>query len=111
MVEIPGHHRIHGLANLCLTPAFVAKLTDTDVPIRALLRYRAYELFGYWPTAEPREKPVGYDDLAWSDPLPVVADVEQALRVAMRTKKKDRVVVSARELGWMFSGFRPDATL
>src|SRR5687767_10213482 len=37
------------LANLCLTPAFLSKLTDTDGMISALLRYRAYDLFGYWP--------------------------------------------------------------
>jgi hypothetical protein len=34
------------LANLCLTPAFLAKLTDTDESIRTLLRYRAFDLFG-----------------------------------------------------------------
>jgi hypothetical protein len=34
------------LANLCLTPSFLAKLTDTDESIRTLLRYRAFDLLG-----------------------------------------------------------------
>jgi len=40
-----------------------------------------------------------------------VANVEQALRSAMRSKPKDRVVACARELGWLFSGSAPDPTL
>jgi hypothetical protein len=100
------------LANLCLTPAFLAKLTDTDSTIVALLRYRAYDLFTYRPADTPRPiKPADYDDLEWADPLPPVANVEHILRAAMRTKPKDRVVACARELGWLFSGFEPDTTL
>ena len=100
------------LANLCLTPAFLAKLTDTDDAIRALLRYRAFALFGYWPADAPsRTKPVDYERLAWAEPLPAVANIEQAFRTAMRSKPKDRVVACARELGWLFSAFAPDPTL
>lgn len=33
------------LANLCVTPSFLAKLTDTQALVRDLLRYRAFELY------------------------------------------------------------------
>lgn len=100
------------LANLCLTPAFLSKLTDTDVTIRGLLRYRAFDLFGYSHHDEPQPlKPDGYDRVIWAEPLPPVDNLEAALRNAMRTKPKDRVVVCARQLGWLFSGFKPDSAL
>jgi hypothetical protein len=35
------------MANLCVTPAFLAKLTDTDDDVSAVLRYRAYEVHGF----------------------------------------------------------------
>lgn len=99
------------LANLCLTPAFLAKLTDTDTTIYTLLRFRAYDLFGYWPDDSEASKPSDYDRLTWADPLPAVRNLERSLRAAMRTKPRDRVVVCARTLGWLFSDFQPDATL
>lgn len=52
------------LANLCLMPAFLAKLTDMDSTISTLLRDRTYDLFGYCPDAAPRPvKPVDYEGL------------------------------------------------
>lgn len=100
------------LANLCLTPAFLGKLTDTDDTIRGLLRYRAYALLGYWPAdAGKPVMPADYARLEWADPLPVVPSVEQTMRAAMRSKRKDRVVVCARILGWLFSRFQPNPTL
>jgi hypothetical protein len=99
------------LANLCLTPAFLSKLTDTDAAITTLLRYRAYDLFGYWPDQSNAVKPADYDRLTWAEPLPSIPNLERALRAAMRTKPKDRVVVCARTLGWLFSDFQPDSTL
>ena len=53
------------LANLCMTPAFLAKLTDSDEAVGKLLRYRAYDLYaGYCPKGEevPLEPP-GYNAL------------------------------------------------
>ena len=100
------------LPNLCLTPSFLAKLTDTDPTIRNLLRYRAYELFQYWPDAtSPPTKPTDYARLTWAEPMPAVANLEQTYRNAMRAKRKDRVVTCARELGWLYSDFRPDRML
>jgi hypothetical protein len=99
------------LPNLCLTPAFLAKLTDTDETIRELLRYRAYDLFHYWPEEGSPSPPAAYHQLTWAEPVPPVSEVEGVLRAAMRTKPKDRVVRCARELGWLFSQFEPDPTL
>ena len=101
------------LANICVTPAFLAKLTDTDKEICSLLQYRAYELFnGFKPCNEPvPAKPNGYDDLAWAVPLPEVNDLEACLRRAIRTKPKDRTVCSIQELGWYFSDFKPEPTV
>lgn len=100
------------LANLCMTPAFLAKLTDTDHEIRSLLRFRAYDLYSYVPeNAAIPTKPDQYDALQWCPPMPAVPDVEQAFRQAMRTKPRNRTTISARELGWYFSEYQPDETL
>ncbi len=100
------------LANLCLLPAFLAKLSDTHPRITALLRWRAEEFYGWRPVNErATPRPVGIDGLEWADPLPSVGDLESALRAAMRTKPKSRTTISAREIGWVFSGYRPDPAL
>lgn len=100
------------LANVVVTPSFLAKVTDTNNEIVGLLRYRAFDLFGYKPQDEitPKEPKV-YRQLSWSSPLPEVSDVERTLRVAMSTKQKDRTTRTARELGWLFSDFHPDPTV
>jgi hypothetical protein len=91
------------LPNICMTPAFIAKLTDTSEEVGALLRYRSYDLYAWVPrdTAAP-EKPVEYDSLDWAAPLPAIADVKAVLTAAMASKPKDRTVIAARELGWLF---------
>jgi hypothetical protein len=100
------------LGNLCMTPSFLAKLTDTNNEIRELLRFRAYDLYSYVPenVAVPT-KPEGYDALRWCPPMPAVLDLEGAFRQAMRTKPRDRTTISARQLGWYFSDYQPDASL
>ena len=97
------------LANLCVTPSFLAKLTDTDSNVCAVLRFRAFKLYGYAPRGVPVE-PHGYEALGWADLLPPVTDLEAAMRGAMRGKDS-RTVRCARRLGWLFSGFAPDASL
>ena len=101
------------LANICLTPAFLAKLTDTDVMVRGLLRRRAYDLYnGFKP--ENMDIPIklpGYDDLKWAAPMPPVADLERQLRLAMSTKTKSRAAISALEIGWFFSEYKPDPAI
>ena len=100
------------LANLCVTPSFIAKLTDTDQRARALLRYRAFDLYGWVPSGSTvPEPPSGYDGLEWAPPLPPVADVEAVSRAVMARRPKDRTVQIARRIGWVFSDFEVDATL
>jgi hypothetical protein len=98
------------LANICITPAFLSKLTDTDSQICALLRYRVYELYdGFKPCNEMApEKPENYDGLVWAQPLPPVFDIEAQFRKCIATKPKDRVVLSVREIGWYFSNYQPE---
>ncbi len=66
------------LWNLCCTPAFLAKATDSDRGLQAVLRYRSWELYGHRRvgTAEP-VKPSGYETLTWHPSPPRIADLEQ----------------------------------
>ncbi|MGO9585387.1 MAG: hypothetical protein ACLP2Y_04135 [Limisphaerales bacterium] len=97
------------LANICVTPTFLAKLTDHSSEIQALLRFRAYELYAWHPPDSPQpSKPSDYDQLEWSPPLGQVLDVEKYYREHMKTKQKNRVVLSAKRYGWYFSGWQPD---
>jgi hypothetical protein len=95
------------LCNLVVTPAFIAKLTDKHGS--QLLKYRAYDLYGFTPNGIP-EKPSDYDELVWSEPLPYVESVEQVMRRIMKGKD-NRTVRCARRLGWLFSDFQPDVSL
>ncbi|MFT4252619.1 MAG: hypothetical protein QM608_09060 [Caulobacter sp.] len=92
------------LPNLCMTPAFIAKLTDTNEHVRALLCYRSHQLYGWLPKgATPPEKPEEYEILEWAAPLPPVADVRATMERAMASKPKSRTVIAARRLGWLFA--------
>ena len=56
------------LWNLVVTPAFLAKTTDgrNHPEVQDALRYRAFDLYGFFPggEAEP-QRPDGYDRLSW----------------------------------------------
>lgn len=99
------------LWNLCCTPAFLAKATDTHADVVALLRYRAWDLYGCRPAREPEpRKPDGYDALHWA-PMPEPVEVlEVALRQRMRSAPGRRAALAARSLGWAFSR-GPDPTV
>ena len=90
------------LANLCASPAFLAKLTDTNSGIVALLQYRAFDLYGWKPNEldEPN-KPVGYSSLQWCPPLPPVRDVHETLSAQLE-RRKDRTTRMVEETGWLF---------
>lgn len=91
------------LPNICMTPAFIAKLTDTNERVRQLLRYRSYQLYGWVPAGhDPPERPDEYETLEWAAPLPPIEDVRATVLNAMATKPKDRTVVAARRLGWLY---------
>jgi hypothetical protein len=101
------------LANICVLPAFLSKLSDAHSQVRAVLQFRAFDLYSGWkPVLQPRPiTPAGYDDLIWAETLPAIPDVEVAYRRAMKTKPKDRTTASARNLGWVFSEYKPDPTV
>ncbi|GAC1427427.1 MAG: hypothetical protein NVSMB62_25260 [Acidobacteriaceae bacterium] len=91
------------LANLCITPAFLAKLTDTHEHVRMLLRYRVSELYEWVPTGQlSPTKPEGYAELAWAPTLPAVSDVPGTMRAIMDRKPRDSTVLIARQIGWLF---------
>ncbi|HAP77953.1 MAG TPA: hypothetical protein DCR14_17965 [Acidimicrobiaceae bacterium] len=102
------------LWNLCATPAFLAKTTDgRNHPevIRALQR-RSYDLYGCLPNgATPPTAPDGYDELEWAPMPEPIADLESTYRRAMHSKPKDRVTISCRTIGWLYSKWQPDESL
>jgi hypothetical protein len=99
------------LWNLCCTPAFLAKATDSDPAVQAVLRYRSWELYGCLPagTAEP-VRPPGYETLTWHASPPPIADLEAAFRQRMRAAPGRGLVLAARSIGWAFSS-GPDLTV
>ena len=99
------------LANLCVTPAFLAKLTDTNEPVRKLLRYRVYDLFRWVPAGhEFSSGPTGYGGLQWAPTLPAVSDVAAAVMAVMQRRPSDRTVQIAQEIGWLFGRTPPAVT-
>lgn len=106
----PGSYT--ALQNLCVTPTFLAKLTDTDPVVRAHLQYRAFELYGWTPAGRDVPcRPDGSDDLVWAPTLAHADQVEQRMRAIMLRRPKDRTVQIAAAIGWRFSGFEPDERL
>jgi hypothetical protein len=100
------------LANLCLLPAFLAKLSDTHPRIVLMLRWRAEQLYGWRPAGEKAMSPdPGYAELVWAEPFPATADLAGVLRAEMSTKAKSRTTISARTIGWVFSDWQPDGSL
>lgn len=100
------------LANICVTPAFLAKLTDTDPEVVELLKYRAYDLYGFLPQGlQPPKKPAYYDLLKWHAFPDLVHNLEDLYRRRMRSAPKNRATIAARKIGWIFSGFRPDPSI
>lgn len=102
------------LWNICVTPAFLAKLTDVHDDVIAALRRRSFDLYGYLPADKPEpEPPDGYDSLEkkWRKPPPPVSDLEAVLRRRLQREPKSRPAKACREIGWYFSGWEPDDTL
>ena len=102
------------LWNLCVSPAFLAKTTDgqNHPEVRAMLRYRAFQLYGYLPTGEsPPDIPDGFHELKWAPMPDPVPDLEAAYRHRLATAPKSRPALAARTLGWLFSEGKPDGTV
>lgn len=102
------------LWNVCVTPAFLAKTTDgsNHPEVLAMLRYRAFDLFGCLPDGEEHpSRPASYDTLAWLDSPPPVDDLEAVFRRRLAEAPKGRPAQAARRLGWLFNAGRPDHSL
>lgn len=90
------------LANLCVSPSFLAKLTDTDDDIQALLRYRSFDLYGWHPETEQQpDKPRAYDDLIWADPMPGKGNIRQTLEAQVQNRDNRTTRILAKT-GWLF---------
>ncbi|MBL7543171.1 MAG: hypothetical protein JNL11_05110 [Bdellovibrionaceae bacterium] len=92
------------LANLCATPAFLAKLTDTDDEIKNLLRYRAFELYGYY-IGSPPTKPENYQNLVWHKFMQGPSNLEKFFLQRIDECPKSRTALSVKELGWFFNSY------
>jgi hypothetical protein len=88
------------LANLCMTPSFLSKLTDTDVEVRAALQYRAWDLYGWRPSDEkPPLKPEGYAALSWAPCLEPIKDVKATFYLFAQKRPRDRTTLLAKAVG------------
>ena len=108
----PGYYT--ALWNICVTPAFLAKLTDVKRhdPVRSALKCRSFDLYGYLPSGETEpEPPEGYDGLEWRDHPPPVRRLESELRARLEGAPSSRPTEACREIGWYFSRWEPDDTL
>ena len=102
------------LWNICVTPAFLAKLTDVKrhADVVAALQRRSFDLYGHKPKGELEpEPPEGYDSLEWHDPPPPVDDLESVLRRRLKGAPRSTPAKACREIGWYFSRWQPDDTL
>jgi len=100
------------LANICVLPAFLAKLSDTHPRIVLMLRWRAEQLYGWRPsTASSVPHDPTFEHLEWAAPLKPNDALEETLRTEMATKPRSRTTTSCREIGWVFSDWRPDFRL
>lgn len=91
------------LANLCITPSFLAKLTDTNPTVKALLQYRAFDLYGWHPgRLTPPPMPEAYNHLTWAPCLPPVEDPKRTFLAFMSRRPKDRTTLFAARLGTVF---------
>jgi len=102
------------LANICVTPAFLAKLTDKNPTIINLLRYRAWRIYqNFLPKGfEKPKRPKAYSDLEWAE-YPFISgcadrnQVKKELRWRINERiaksPQSRIGKSARHFGWLLS--------
>lgn len=61
-------HYFTSVANIVLLPKVVGGFSDHCETVKKVLKYRAFELFGFKPDNEPEPgKPEGYDSLVWRE--------------------------------------------
>jgi hypothetical protein len=95
------------LANICVTPAFLGKLTDKSKKVKQLLKYRVWIEYGFLPIGEPEpEKPTHYDSLIWANYLPACSNLRRCVLEKLETKPKSRIALSIQHFGWIFSNLK-----
>ncbi|MEQ2010522.1 MAG: hypothetical protein ABMA26_27360 [Limisphaerales bacterium] len=105
------------LWNLCMTPSFLAKLTDTDQGIQRVLRHHATIIYGDLvpvPLRAQLPRPDGYAELRWADyPAPYndCDELKQFMLARMRRAPRSRTTVCARDVGWCFNDGGPEPEL
>lgn len=68
------------IPNLVLLPASLASLTDHNSDIAAVLQYRSFELYQWFPTGERKpRKPKFYPD-CWRRPFEFTARIERKIK-------------------------------
>lgn len=98
------------LANLCITPAYLAKLTDTNEEIKALLKYRVFDIYNFIPEgAKQPVKPANYESLIWAEYFPEVENLFEVIKQRMAKNAKSRINISAEKFGWLFSDLDTNA--
>jgi hypothetical protein len=102
------------LWNVCATPAFLAKTTDGNnhPEVVAALRYHSYRLFGHVPSgASVPDEPKLYSELRWAPHPEPQTDLQTTLRSRLLRTPKSRTTKACREIGWLFSDWKSDATV
>ncbi|GAB4041752.1 hypothetical protein [Spirosoma gilvum] len=91
------------LANICVTPTYIAKLTDSKgSEVEALLQYRSRVIYNFLPKGYPEPvKPIGYDDLQWVPFLQETSNVIEVISKQMHKSSKSRPAKSAELYGWL----------
>lgn len=98
------------LANLCVTPAFLSKLTDKSQRVKNLLQFRAFDLYGFAPFGEPPE-PECYKGLLWAKELPACPNLRACIERHLAKSPKSRITLSVQCFGWGYEPMdEPDAT-
>lgn len=87
------------LRNICVSPSFLAKLTDTHLEVRAALKYRVFQLYEYKINSSLPKNFGWYERLKWATPLPFRASACQDILAEVEKRKKDRTCVASRRLG------------
>ncbi len=68
------------IANLVLIPEALSTLTDHHHEVRAALKYRAYELYGWHPDrTSPPMKPASYPS-NWRNPMPFTDKIKKSIQ-------------------------------
>ena len=90
------------LANLCVTPAFLSKLTDKNEQVKSLLRFRAYDLYRFVPDGHSTPaKPDGYGQMTWAETGEVCSDLKSVIEGRLAANRKSRIALSVDNFGWL----------